>query len=361
MKIVYLTNIAPPYRIPLFEKLSNDTNHEFRFIFCSEKEGNRDWNINIQHLKPIYLKKTITKTKDGFNYRHIDWNIFNKLFQINPDTIIITGLYPTMIFAYIYAIIFRKKLVYMTDGNIDTERNISLPGRLVRKVVFNYISSFIGASVKSIQLFESYKIDKKKCFKSCLCIENEKYYLNKIFKERSIDILYCGQLHERKLPNLLAEVAMILKSKKLSITIIGDGNERVNFLKKLDEYQISYNYIGTLQPSEIIPYYQNTKLLFFSTRLDAWGLVANEALASGTPVITTQFAGVSGELVVDNVTGIVASPEPELWAKKIRMILDDEQLWNRYSKNGIKQVSKYNYDSAYAGIIDALENSVKLS
>lgn len=357
MKVVYLTNVAPPYRIPLFDKLKNSDKYDFTFIFCSKSESNRSWHVQIDSLRPSFLKEEAKTTRDGFNYLHIDWNIFTELFKIMPDILIITGLYPTMLFAFIYSVLFRKKIVYMTDGNIDSEKNINRMGKFVRKIVFSYCKCFIGASEKSIELFQSYSIPRNRCFKSCLCIENDKYITSNAFSDRKIDILYCGRLHEGKLPHFLVAVLDILKMHNYSITIIGDGPERESLLNSLSKLHVNYKYEGSLQPDEIIPYYQSARLLFFSTKGDAWGLVANEAIASGTPVITTRFAGVAGELVINNVSGIVEDPSAGLWADKIIEVLEDEKLWNLYSQNGLELVREYNYNEAFSGIIEALDRA----
>jgi glycosyltransferase involved in cell wall biosynthesis len=133
--------------------------------------------------------------------------------------------------------------------------------------------------------------------------------------------------------------------------LIGNGPERDKVLDELRAYQVDATYIGFVQPESIHIFYPQAKLLLFTTRLDPWGVVANEAMAAGTPVITTPEAGVSGDLVLDQKTGRILAPKVKSWAEACINLLDDRNLWSAMSFEALQHVSSYNYNSAAEGII----------
>jgi len=82
--------------------------------------------------------------------------------------------------------------------------------------------------------------------------------------------------------------------------------------------------------------------------LEPWGLVCNEAMHQGTPVVASAAVGaVAGALVVHGATGLVvrAGDDREL-ALAIAQLLDDEPLRERLSHLAKTGVERFNYDAA---------------
>ena len=100
------------------------------------------------------------------------------------------------------------------------------------------------------------------------------------------------------------------------VLLIGSGELKEDILKKLDEYGIDYDYPGFVETRNLPEYYSKAKILLFPTLNDTWGVVANEAMAAGLPVITCENAGVAHDLVIQEETGFVLPVEKEVWAEK---------------------------------------------
>ena len=66
---------------------------------------------------------------------------------------------------------------------------------------------------------------------------------------------------------------------------------------------------------------------FLPTREDAWGLVINEAMACGVPVVVSPLAGATRDLVEDGVTGYVVHPDDirGMAALMVQMVSDDPE------------------------------------
>jgi glycosyltransferase involved in cell wall biosynthesis len=91
--------------------------------------------------------------------------------------------------------------------------------------------------------------------------------------------------------------------------------------------------------------------------LEPWGLVCNEAMYQGTPVIASSAVGaVPGGLVTHGGSGLVVrdGDDREL-AAAIAQVLDDEQLRARLSRVARAAVEPFNYEAAADGFGSALE------
>lgn len=164
--------------------------------------------------------------------------------------------------------------------------------------------------------------------------------------------MFSGQFHERKLPHLFVEVCgrLVRQRGRCRALLIGDGPMRDDVLNRLSKIGVDFTYAGFVQQNDLPKYYGDARVLLFTTRMDPWGVVANEAMAAGTPVVTTPYAGVAGELVIDGMTGAVCEPDPVEWTGKVSRLLDDPNHWQKCSSNARRLVETYNYNAAAEGI-----------
>jgi glycosyltransferase involved in cell wall biosynthesis len=66
--------------------------------------------------------------------------------------------------------------------------------------------------------------------------------------------------------------------------------------------------LPAVQPAELIPYYAASSLLIFPSLSDPWGLVVNEALACGLPVLCSRLAGCADDLIQPGRNGWLVDP-----------------------------------------------------
>lgn len=86
-------------------------------------------------------------------------------------------------------------------------------------------------------------------------------------------------------------------------------------------------FVGFKTKKELKDYYIAADVFCLQTRGDVWGLVVNEAMAYGLPVITTDKCVAGIELIEDDKNGYVIPVEDyELLAEKIMKIGGNKQL-----------------------------------
>lgn len=352
--IAIVTNSPAPYRNKVFELLDS----RFIIIFCAKKESNRKWELKALNFRHLFLEQNYARLKDGYNFVHNNCDVWGKLKSINPAVVIISGFNPTHIYACIWALVNGAKILYMTDGSRYSESILGFKHKLIRLSFFRFFKAFIVASNSGKELIESYGIAREKIFVSMLCADLKIYNSRAInsFDDREFDVMFCGQLHELKLPFYFLDVCKIIKERsgRCRILICGDGPLRDEVLLRAEQYSLDYKYMGFVENELLVDMYRQVKLLLFTTRLDAWGVVVNESMASGTPVITTPFAGVANELVINGKTGFVLELDSLLWAEKVLEILAEKELWGSLSRSCTFLSQKYNFKDAARGIEDAV-------
>lgn len=350
-RVAIVTNAPAPYRSPVFARLGD----EYEIVFCAASESNRSWgavNLNFRHR---FVPGRVHRHADGYNYIYFNWAILEVLGQIDPDVVVTTGFNPTHLLAFVWAKLRSRPHVALTDGTLASEAGLSLIHRLVRRAVYRMTSAFVVTGRGGRELLRSYGVDEERICISRLCAP-EFPGLPPSMREREFDVLFCGQLHPRKAPLFFVKVCKELRDLRGSCRclIIGDGPLRAEVLQAMDDAQLDYSYLDAVPYADIGRQYARAKVLLFPTLQDAWGLVANEAFAAGTPVITTPEAGVSGDLVIDGVNGFIAPLDVHSWCALALDLLSDVAKWGAFSQAARLQGATFSHSAAAAGIESAV-------
>lgn len=115
---------------------------------------------------------------------------------------------------------------------------------------------------------------------------------------------------------------------------------------------------GFKTKEELKCYYQAADLFVFPTREDIWGLVVNEAMANGLPVITTDKCVAGLELIKDGENGyIIPTGNADELAKRINELLHDDWLLEKMAKNNLQKIRRYTIENMAIEHIMMLENT----
>ncbi|MFC1925712.1 glycosyltransferase family 4 protein [Chloroflexota bacterium] len=151
-------------------------------------------------------------------------------------------------------------------------------------------------------------------------------------------ILYTGWLIERKGAHLLLQAVKELKEVKqdrMQVFLIGPDHGLKQSLeseaRSLESDQLRIHVLGPVDDRTLRSFYTLADFLVFPTMTDdeGFGLVAVEAMASGTPVIGSRIGAIP-EVIRDKETGLLFAPgDSSDLARKINMLLQDVKLLNR--------------------------------
>ena len=293
-------------------------------------------------------------------FMHSDFGVWSLLNRLRPDVVITTGFIPTYLFAFAWAIFHRVPHVAMTDGTAQSEKSLSWLHRIVRRIVFSFSSAFVGACEGSRDLYRQYRVPENQIYLSQLCTDNERFSVPAT--QAPVDFIFCGRFMEAKRPLFAMEVAReaaIRLGRRTSIDFVGSGvieTEMRDYAAQISDL-VDTRFHGYLTQTELPHRYANARIFLFPTEADVWGVVANEACATGLPVIVTPYAGVAGELVVDGSNGYVRDLDLAAWTEAAVDLLTDEAKYQRFSQSSLALVAEYTFDNAALGLANAIRQA----
>jgi glycosyltransferase involved in cell wall biosynthesis len=150
---------------------------------------------------------------------------------------------------------------------------------------------------------------------------------------RHTEIVYVGELSPRKGTDLLLEAMWPLYAQHddVSLAIIGDGP----MMDELRTGVVAHGAMrrvtveGSLRADQILPRLTRADLLVLPSRWDGWGMVVNEALAVGVPVIVSDRCG-AADLVKHGINGYVfPSGQVSALRECLASFLQNRSVWPR--------------------------------
>ncbi|MFQ9669087.1 glycosyltransferase family 4 protein [Thomasclavelia spiroformis] len=362
MKIRFFSNIPSPYRIDFFNMLGKKVDLEV--IFEAEKApiiNNKWYSENaIKSFKAVFLKKGTIEEKK-VNFRILQY--VNK----TPDLLIFTNYsYYTEMIGLICAKIRRLKYALMIDGGMISKKESSFK-KLMKTFLISgadlYFSPsrssddfllYYGAEMEKIKRYPFTSLKKEEVLKEIVSIE-EKEEIKKEFKvEEEKVILSIGQFIPRKGFDWMIKAYKDM-NKNIGIYIIG-GIPPKEYIDLKKQYNMSnLHFIDFQNKKNILKWYKIANVFVLPTREDIWGLVVNEAMGQGVPVITTDKCVAGLELIENSINGYIVNVEDKSnLLKKTNYILsiDTEEI----AINNLNVMSQYTLENMVSVTYEILMN-----
>lgn len=176
-------------------------------------------------------------------------------------------------------------------------------------------------------------------------VDTDKFKPDPVVQREPV-VLFVGRLVEKKgceyLIRAMAQVQTVMPDVEL--VIIGDGVLRLDLEDLAAKLLRRYKFLGS-QPSDIVRSWMNRALLLAMPSVtastgDSEGapIVGLEAQAMGLPIVGSIHSGIP-EIVLHGETGFLASERDwKTLAKYIMRLLENESLWQQFSKKGQERV-----------------------
>ena len=315
MRVLFLTNIPVPYRIDFYNQLGKKC--DLTVVFEAKRvEGiNFDWNDDkIENFKAIFLS-------DGnINEGIVNKDIFKYIDKKKYDVIVATNYsYRTEMAGIIYMKLKRIPYLMETDGGIIKYGESTLK-RLYKKFLVSGAKYYFSPSKMSDEYLAYYgaKRDRIRRYsfssmKNSDVLDRVISYDEKLLIRSDLKIPYkkvllaVGQFIHRKGFDILLKACRNIDDN-IGVYIVG-GQPTKEYINMKEEYGLNnVHFVGFKNKIELAQYFKMADVFVLPTREDIWGLVINEAMAYGLPIITTDNC-VAGLELVDDTNGAIVPVE----------------------------------------------------
>ena len=320
--VVLFTNFIPPYRVPLYRALSEMVN-DLRIFISTPMEPNRLWQVDWTGLQVTLQKsimfKRLWQHPHGFSetlYVHFPYDTLLCLFRLTPKVVISGEFGARTAQAVIYRILNpRSRLIVWATLSDHTEQGRGRVRELLRKWILRHSDAVLVNGRAGARYICRFGYPKERLFYvpqttdvyAFASVPIEEKNESKFYR-----LLYVGQLVERKgiIPFLDVLICWAMKnpSRTIEIWIVGEGPLSGLISAKPLPDNLKLCLLGHISYSSLPEIYAKVDIFCFPTLADEWGMVVNEAMAAGLPVLGSVYSQAVEELVEDGLTGWTFRP-----------------------------------------------------
>ncbi|BAQ61195.1 glycosyltransferase [Geminocystis sp. NIES-3708] len=367
-KVVILFTNYGPYHLARVKAFQSIVKNDWEVVGLEITRDGVDyqWKTNLKNSElEIYsilgnLKPSEVDTKTNIK------KTFDALSKINPDILVIAGYARlSMLSALFWSLWHGKPAIVLSESKDDDEPRIWWKEIIKSWLIKKYSSALVGGHPHKKYLvklgfpengiFNGYDVVDNSAFHP----DNIKHLTSPLNKPFFLSI---NRFVEKKnLPLLISAYASYqqqLGENAWDLVLCGDGKLRSTLENLINQYKL-HNYVhlpGFLQQDELFPYFAHGKCFIHASTTEQWGLVVNEAMAAGLPIIVSNRCGCFEDLVIEGVNGFGFNPEnqQELTNLMIKMSSGEVDL-ESMGKASLQHINKYSPDYFAQGLKSAIE------
>ncbi|KFD40800.1 glycosyl transferase family 1 [Peptococcaceae bacterium SCADC1_2_3] len=168
-------------------------------------------------------------------------------------------------------------------------------------------------------------------------------------------VIFVGRFRPEKGVRYLIEAMKIIRQKSRSIRLIlgGEGPEEEDLKRLIEQLNLGdcVDFLGQIPNEDVSRYMVAAHVFVLPSLSEGFGIVNLEAMASGLPIVASKVGGLP-EIIEDGENGFLVEPRsPKQIADKVLLLLADDELRERISKNNKEKAKNYSWTS----IIEKLE------
>lgn len=306
-RLALLVNQISPYRRKLFARLAE------RFdltILHGGMESNRPWaETAVPGARDrkvagwtLMLKKRRGSQVFDQRFLHFEPGYVTELLRLRPEAIFTAEIGFRTLVALAYGAAFRIPVWVWWGGTLHTEQKVGRLRRSLRRFAARRVEHWISYGQTSTEYLVSLGVSGERIVQVQNSVDEELYSRPASpaldLRPRPV-LLYVGRFVAGKgITSLLHAAARAqAPGSEFTLLLVGDGPDRESLNALASQLGLSHLHFHPAQPADAMPaVYQSADVLIFPTLSDVWGLVANEGVLSGMPVLCSKYAGCAPEL-----------------------------------------------------------------
>jgi len=385
MRIAILTNAPTPYRAPVFERIAAAPGVELRVFFDSAS------GATVVDDEPVYPHEHLTSVFSVQRrcYQDDSWfaervamrfafGYLPRLASFRPDVIVSGEFGWRTLNAATYAVLARIPLLVWWEGTRFTERRSGPLRYLVRRALLRASTGLLGFGRVSVAYLGDIAGEKTPIYFVPQSVANaqiasatdhwrlQRDQVREELGVRGVALLCLSRLLPHKgIPqylDALARLGQVVPDGAFTAIFAGDGPEAALVARTAEKLGGAIRTIGMVSPSELPRLFAASDVLVFPTLRDCWGMVVNEALAAGIPVLGSRYAGAAEELLSHDAVGAVIDPlDPSSLDAALLAAVRDHKWLNTPLSELRQALDGYSCEDAADAILRAIEASLARS
>lgn len=377
-RVAFIKNIPTVYNLPILEKLCDDERWDLSVYFCGESHADRSWDIKVGHPKMRVLGGWKSKPHGPQWFtNHLNPGIIHEILRSDCNLVVVGG-YAVTTFQLAMALARIKGIPYVinTETHVEVMSGKGLGSRikqLVKHKICRNAAAFLvtGSRVRSHLISFGISDERIFVFPNTCDVPWFKERANaardnrvQVRKKCGLDsehviLCVCRLVGVKNVKTLIKAYSLLNANLRnsTSLVLVGDGDSRLLLEKQaLDLGLENVRFLGHRGSDELAELYGSADLFALLSTFEPWGVVVNEAAASGLPLVVSKEVGAGDDLVRDGENGYVVDSMDALQiAQSMERILLNQSLARLMGERSLHIVQDWTYDRCVQGFSDMID------
>ena len=388
LRVLTISSHPIQYGAPLFRLMASHPKLDFQVAYCSlrgaESGYDPEFGAHVQWDVPLL---------DGYKWTHIpnrgdgaekfwSWRntgLWKFIRQGNFDAVIshVGYVRATFWIAYLAARSVGIPFIFGTDASRIEPRDESRWKLAVKRVIWPAVFSLSGqvltASSAGRDMMTSLGFPADRVSMTLDTVDNDWWLaqanaVDRVETRRSLGfepiekiILFCAKLQPWKCPMDLLQAFASAAIPNAKLVFAGDGAQRAELEKEAAARNIAdkVQFLGFVNQSQLPRLYKASDLMVIPSRYEPFGLVVNEAILSGCPVIASDHVGAVRDLVSHGDTGYVyPCGQTDALALLFQNIFSDVARLDSIRQNALQRIKTWTPQASADALVEAVERAL---
>lgn len=372
LRVAIVTGLPAPYREPVFEELSRRPEVQLRVFYAARGHQDVGWKAEPARRFQYDCEFVPNAAPRAFRrwpvVGYANLGLGARLAEFEPDYLIVYG-YNQLVqwLAFRFAIDRGVPFAIRSDSNVHLDRARSwrsgIRRRLVRALV-RRAHAVLTVGEANRAYWASYGARPEQIFSAPYAVDNQRIARlagrRGLRESAGLRLVYVGRLVRRKaLDVLLAAFNELAEPLDLTLAVVGDGPERRRWTAmQSPAARDRTRWLGKVSNDDAIRATAESDLFVLPSRYEPWGLVVNEAMAAGLPVVAHRFCGAAVDLIVPGRTGwIVEEVSASAFADVLRAAAADPERLAHMGCQALARVQRWSIDRTVDGVTAAVRDA----
>jgi glycosyltransferase involved in cell wall biosynthesis len=379
VRVALLTEIISPYRIPVFNALSRLKGIELHVIFLAETDPTqRQWLVYKDEIEFSYQVLPAWRRRWGGWHILLNRGMWSALERFRPNSILCGGYnYPAFWEALAWAKFHRAHFAAWIESTSRDQRNPGVLAEFVKRRFVQNCNSFAVPGKSAFEYVRSMGVPAERIHTAPNAVDNQRFAnLARLVREREAQcrndlglprryFVYAGRVTREKGAFQLLEAYTRLEPdlrSAMGLVLVGEETAKNELMQNSNVYPGTVVFPGFVQRDQLAAFYALAEVLVFPTLSDTWGLVVNEAMACGLPIIATDVAGCVADLVQDGENGyVVPAADVGKLAQAMAAFAHDPKLASRMGECSARLIEGFSPERCAAGLAAAVGVPLEVS
>jgi glycosyltransferase involved in cell wall biosynthesis len=376
---IRVTVVSPeptPYRSPLFDLVATRPELELAVIYAAHTVARRTWSVEPQHRSTFLRGLAVPGLARVLHHDYpVTPGILRALRESRPDVVVVSGW---STFAAQAAIAWSRRhrvpylpLVESHDLGPRKGWRRAVKGAVVPRVLRGAAGALaLGTASRDSLVERGAPRERIRVFANTIDVPVWEERQRTLAQRRSdlrrelgaaaddVVLLSVARLGPEKGLDTLVHGVAAARNPKLLLVVAGDGPQRRQIEALAQELGVRLHLTGDVPTDKTAELYAAADLFALLSTRETWGVVVNEAAASGLPLVLSDRVGAAYDLLLDGENGfLVSAGDVGGTGEAFARLAADSDLRARAGERSRELVHRWGYEPSVESFVEAVRDA----